>query len=481
VVSPPRTALALALSALFLAGCHPPPIQKAGGASGGEGGASGSPGGTGGKAADPDFTVKFPDGGAPDGAGDGAPGKGEESCAGELRESRLVPVDLLFLLDTSGSMEERAGDKSKWRSVRDAMESFIRDPQSAGLNVGLETFPDQLKPCQSDGACGGGGEYCGRKGACAPPGEVANVEPACYGPSPVCIDGAPCTPFGLCALTGLRCANMGQNCPGGLAGNTCVARPRFCTDLMRGVTCPATLYQTPMVPIGELPGARPALEEALATIVPEGGTPTTPAVQGALAHLRARATADSTRRQLLVLATDGMPSMCAPNTVDTAAAALAAARTANPSIPTYVIGVFSPAQLMRAQPALDQLATAGGTSTPFVLMTGADLTQRFIDAVNQIRVAAAGCEFTIPRPGTGAIDYEKVNVRVTTAAGNEDLVYVGSADRCDATRGGWYYDVDPKAGTPTRVLICEANCRKVKITVGLSVNLRYGCKTIVIQ
>jgi hypothetical protein len=31
------------------------------------------------------------------------------------------------------------------------------------------------------------------------------------------------------------------------------------------------------------------------------------------------------------------------------------------------------------------------------------------------------------------------------------------------------------------VLICETTCRKVKVTVGLSVGLRYGCKTIVIQ
>jgi hypothetical protein len=310
---------------------------------------------------------------------------------------------------------------------------------------------------------------------------VANVEPACYGPSPVCIDGKPCTPYGICAVSGLRCANVGQNCPGGMAGNECVARPRFCTDLMRGVTCPAALYQTPMVPIAELPAARAALEAALATVVPEGGTPTTPAVQGALAHLRARVNADPTRRQLLVLATDGMPSLCPPNTVDTAAAALSEARTATPAITTHVIGVFSPAQLTKAQPALDQLATAGGTGAPFVLMAGADLTQKFIDAVNQIRGAAAGCEFTIPRPASGDIDYDKVNVRITTAAGNEDLSYVGSADRCDPLRGGWYYDVDPKVGTPSRVLVCASTCSKVKITVGLSVGLRYGCKTIVIQ
>jgi len=481
VVSPPRTALALAWSALFLASCQPPPIEKAGGGGGKGGAGEETPGATGGsKGANPDFTVAFPDGGAAE-AGSAAPAGGDDkACAGELHEGKLVPVDILFLLDTSGSMEERAGDKSKWRSVRDAIEAFLADPQSAGLGVGLKTFPEPLKPCEKDSECGGGKEICGRKGACAPPAKVADVEPACYAVSPLCIDGQPCTVFGLCSVTGLRCPTPGQNCPGGVAGNTCVARPRFCTDV-RGSTCPATLYEKPMVPIAELPGVRAALEEALATVVPEGGTPTTPAVKGALAHLRARVTADPARKQLLVLATDGMPSLCEPNTVDTAVAELSAARTASPAITTHVIGVFSPAQLGRAQPALDQLATAGGTGAPFVLMSGADLTQKFIDAVNQIRGAAAGCEFTIPQPASGAIDYEKVNVRITTAGGNEDLAYVGSADRCDPAKGGWYYDVDPKQGTPTRVLVCESTCRKVKITVGLSVGLRYGCKTIVIQ
>jgi hypothetical protein len=56
---------------------------------------------------------------------------------------------------------------------------------------------------------------------------------------------------------------------------------------------------------------------------------------------------------------------------------------------------------------------------------------------------------------------------------------VGSVDRCDPTRGGWYYDVDPAAGTPTKVLLCEATCKKTKATPDLSLELRFGCKTII--
>jgi hypothetical protein len=147
------------------------------------------------------------------------------------------------------------------------------------------------------------------------------------------------------------------------------------------------------------------------------------------------------------------------------------------SIPTYVIGVFAQSELTRANQALMQLATAGGTMTPFVLTAGQDLGQRFIDTLNQIRGQALGCEFMIPMPKAGVIDYKKVNVRWTGAAGSEDLVYVGTADKCDPARGGWHYDVDPATGTPTRVRLCEASCKKVKGETAGRVELLFGCVT----
>jgi hypothetical protein len=51
-------------------------------------------------------------------------------------------------------------------------------------------------------------------------------------------------------------------------------------------------------------------------------------------------------------------------------------------------------------------------------------------------------------PRSGAIDFNKVNVRWTGAGGTTDVMYVGSANRCDPSRGGWHYDVDPATGTP---------------------------------
>jgi hypothetical protein len=470
------------VAACLLAACSSPQIEPNAGV-GGAGGArpSGGTGGTGGTAPrGPDFTINYPDAGATsDGAAAATPPAEGATCAGELHEGKLVPVDLLFLLDISGSMEESAGTQSKWVAMRDAVSAFLADPKSAGLGVGMETFPPPPKTCQANADCGGGGEECEQKGVCSAPALVATTEPACSATTGATCDNAqPCTLYGTCARTGLRCTSMGQPCPGGVAGDTCTPRPRFCTDNAEGA-CQAARYQTPIVAIADLPGVQPALQMALAGIVPQGSTPTTPAVQGALTALRARAMATPGRKPVLVLATDGLPTTCAANNVDTAVAQLAGGQMGSPPVSSYVIGVFGPAQLTKSRPALERMATAGGTGTPFVLMTGADLSQRFLDAINQIRGAALGCEFTIPQPTQGTLDFGRVNVRLKDGAASQDLPYVEGADRCDAARGGWYYDVKPGAGTPARVLLCPTTCTQVKMTAGVSVDLRFGCQTVI--
>jgi len=50
---------------------------------------------------------------------------------------------------------------------------------------------------------------------------------------------------------------------------------------------------------------------------------------------------------------------------------------------------------------------------------------------------------------------------------------------CDPMKGGWYYDTDPKVTAPTRVILCDTTCQKVKAS-GTSVDLKVGCKTNII-
>jgi hypothetical protein len=177
-----------------------------------------------------------------------------------------------------------------------------------------------------------------------------------------------------------------------------------------------------------------------------------------------------------------LPNGCgAGNTVDAIAEFLRTARTGAPSFTTYGIGVFGDEDRAMGEAALNAWAMAGGSVRPFVLSASEDLGQKLLDALNEVRGTALACQFAIPvMPG---IDFMKVNVRVQSNGGMEDLGYVGSADRCDPVKGGWYYDVDPATSPtpPTRVITCDATCTRYKLDPSAKVDLLFGCKTRVID
>jgi hypothetical protein len=242
-------------------------------------------------------------------------------------------------------------------------------------------------------------------------------------------------------------------------------------------TCRIDYYTTPAVPIAPLPMNETPMVTAIGSRALWGDTATRPALEGTLMSLRAHAANNPDRRPVLLLVTDGLPNGCLPgNTIEGIAEFLTAARTGTPSIATYAIGVFGNADRAMGELALNSWAAAGGSGMPFVLSANQDLGQRLLDALNEIRGEALGCQFAVPANMPG-IDFGKVNVRLQSAAGSQEIAYVRSADRCDPATGGWYYDVDPATGTPTRVIICESLCRKYKPDTTAKVDLLFGCKT----
>jgi hypothetical protein len=118
-----------------------------------------------------------------------------------------------------------------------------------------------------------------------------------------------------------------------------------------------------------------------------------------------------------------------------------------------------------------------------VINTGQNVTQALQTAFNQIRTTAVSCEYKIPVPTAGAIDFGKVNVQVTGAGGAVTTIgYVGGRASCDATRGGWYYDVDPATGaTPTSIIACDATCTQLRGGLTVRVDVVLGCKTIIVE
>jgi len=69
----------------------------------------------------------------------------DEGCAAEDVQAELVQLDMVILLDRSGSMSG-----TKWDGSTTALKTFVNDPASAGINVGIEYFPIDNPPDGND-------------------------------------------------------------------------------------------------------------------------------------------------------------------------------------------------------------------------------------------------------------------------------------------------------------------------------------------
>jgi hypothetical protein len=368
----------------------------------------------------------------PDGAIADGPAVAATTCAAEVHQAERVPVDLVLVVDQSPSMLFKIGTRSKWDLAREALLAFLQDQRSAGLNVGLQSFPvpSRNSPCASDDDCG--------------------------------------FPF------------------------ACVGTPRTCSGypLPMFPSCAWRDYQTLAVPIADLPAGAPPLVAAVSSMNPNpnvGVSAIGTAAQGVFAHLRERLQAHPDHQAVLVLVTDGVPSGCFYGWVDAAGVekGIAGEAAASPAIRTYVIGLFSADKQEDADgpAALQRFAAAGGTMAPFIVKPPADVVGQFGDALARIRQASLPCTFSIPAPGaaTGALDYGKVNLHIQSPAGEDDVPYVATAARCDPARGGWYYDADPSTGAhPTQISACPATCRRLE-SEATQASLTFGCATVVIQ
>ncbi len=58
-------------------------------------------------------------------------------CAGTTSEAQLIPLDMYVMFDKSGSMSG-----SKWNAATSAMKSFIQNPGSTSMSVGMSFFPN---------------------------------------------------------------------------------------------------------------------------------------------------------------------------------------------------------------------------------------------------------------------------------------------------------------------------------------------------
>lgn len=134
--------------------------------------------------------------------------------------------------------------------------------------------------------------------------------------------------------------------------------------------------------------------------------------------------------------------------------------------------------------------SSGPTYTTLVQKTGGARAQicagasawgPFFDDVAQAvsKNSKLSCELALPTPKTGTLDPTKVNVAVVDASQTTPLVKVSSAAACDQN-GGWYYD-DPQQ--PTKVMLCPASCSQAEqaglATGNVHIDVLFGCTSIV--
>ncbi len=407
---------------------------------------------------------------------------GFEACAVDKQQGKLAPLDLVLMQDTSGSMwAYTTGTTTKWTAIKQALHSFMVDPGSAGLGLGIQFFPkfeDNVpNGCTTNAECGASGGQCIYR-ACRQTGSLCQVQADCSGnpATNTCEQLQRCSGYqeAICLST-LDCAanNLGS-CNQPIVRGMCN---------QASVSCAVPDYSTLAAPVAALPGAVAAVDDALAARIPAGQTPTHAALQGALASAKAHAVAHPEAVTAVILSTDGIPftnGKCTDNP-DTIAAVAAAALADTPSIKTFVIGVLSPSDMTNnATTTLNKIAAAGGTTAATIVGASANTQAEFIAALQKVRGESLPCELALPVPEAGTPDYDKVNVLYTDPATTAQTLidFVGSHAACDPVKGGWHYDVDHKSGAnPSKVVLCPATCSTVQKTPGGAVDVIQGCAT----
>jgi hypothetical protein len=405
------------------------------------------------------------------------------ACVGITAAAEQRRVAMYMMLDSSGSMEEPTGTgATKWQAIQRSIRGFVGENRDSDLSMGLQFFP-LAKPgsrfvCTSHADCGPDGGPCFlttcRQGTTI---TLCESQADCPGGSTV----NPCVKFGLCEnsdpASPLACEFPGT-CADGLG--RCEEFERTCTNATQ---CDVAAYATPAVEIGLIGDQLVAIDRALA-IVPQGLTPTVPALQGAVDHAREWALTHPDTTVVAVLATDGLPSECGPEVEGATPPierVLDIARTAQQAaipIRTFVIGVFQPGDGGSIN-NVNAIAQAGGTEEAVFIDTSGEVETQFLDALRAIRSGTLACQFQIPDSEEN-LDYFRVNLQFDNGAVQQQLSYVPNEAGCANSPNSWHYDVDASASSakPTAIQVCPAMCEQFKAAPTGSLSLQLGCATI---
>jgi hypothetical protein len=100
-----------------------------------------------------------------------------------------------------------------------------------------------------------------------------------------------------------------------------------------------------------------------------------------------------------------------------------------------------------------------------------DLATSLADALVQIADRAITCEIDVPQPASGEQDLDLLNVVYSPADGSPpELVFKDTRAPCDAGADGWQL-----AEGNTRIRLCGRSCERIRADVGARVDVVIGC------
>jgi len=241
--------------------------------------------------------------------------------------------------------------------------------------------------------------------------------------------------------------------------------------------CSTERYRGAALPIDDVTQMASGALARLDAVTPHGQTPTAPALSAALDLAMVYALDHVARSVVVVLATDGLPTLCVPTDTASIAGLAKTAFEGAAHVRTLVVASRSlddPADMS----GFDAIAVAGGTARALVIDPHVDFARQLSDALGAAANRKVACDLALPEPPAGEhLDYDAVNVVVDTAKGRATLPRIAGPTHCTSS-GGWYYDVDPSTGAPSRLNMCKSSCERADSSAtGIRVEL--GCKSVV--
>ena len=376
-------------------------------------------------------------------------------CAGDVAQAQLTQVNILILLDKSGSMgiqnDPTAGSwdncADRWNPVVDTLNQFFGQADSSRLYASLSFLPSDGNPTAKD----------------------SSGNPT--------IAGTICDPKSYTGAAGLKVALTELNDAGRKK-----FQDRLC-DCASGVTAASTC------------------------IVPAGGTPTRPALQGTIEYAATVATNNPGSKTVIVLITDGMPSfycggsapggvcnscddvtngcfangtgcMDQPSEIDKITAVIQdeSGTVGNNPKSIHIVGVGTD---LNYSTAFDDWSNASGNDgIDLRNLTGSNAAGALLTSLQAIRSSSIQCSFKIPVPKDGSsIDPKATYVYYSSSATASGQYLIptsdGTVNTCKTSENDFYFD---NPNLPTTVTLCGTACNALQADSTGKIQVEYGCK-----